>query len=104
MAGQVDAAVTYEPYISAAIAQNNQIKPIYTAAAKPGLISDVLAVRTQFAQENPETMKKLLQVWDEALAYLNENPDQGAIIATAVGSSAEELATAFDGVHLFAGR
>ena len=47
-------------------------------------------------------VRALLQVWDEAMAFYNANPDEAkAIIATAVGSSPEELATAFDGVRFY---
>lgn len=102
IAGQVAAAVTYEPYISVAMAQDPAVQVIYTGAADPGLISDVLAARAGFAQENPATMRALLQVWDEAVQFLNTNPDEGrAIIAAAVQSSAEELATAFAGVEFY---
>lgn len=102
IAGQVDAAVTYEPYISEAINQDSNIQALYTAAERPGLISDVLAARTQFAVENPDLMRNLLKVWDEAVAYLRENPESGrAIIAEAVGSAPEELTTAFEGVAFY---
>ena len=47
-------------------------------------------------------MRALLQVWDEAVQFLNTNPDEGrAIIAAAVESNAAELATAFDGVEFY---
>ncbi len=102
IAKQVAAAVTYEPYISAAMAQDPAVQVIYTAAADPGLISDVLAVRTEFAQENPETMRALLQVWDEAVQFLADNPDEGrAIIAAAVESDPAELVSAFEGVEFY---
>ena len=102
IAKQVDAAVTYEPYIAAAKAQDPSVQVIYSAAADPGLISDVLAARAGFAQENPETMKALLQVWDEAVQFLADNPDEGrAIIAKAVESDPAELESAFDGVQFF---
>lgn len=102
IAKQVAAAVTYEPYISAAQAQDPTVQVIYTAAADPGLISDVLAARAGFAAENPAAMQALLQVWDEAVAFLAENPDEGrAIIAAAVESDPQELATAFDGVQFY---
>ncbi len=102
IAKQVDAAVTYEPYISAAKTQDSSVQVIYSAAADPGLISDVLAARAGFAQDNPETMKALLQVWDEAVQFLADNPDEGrAIIAKAVESDPAELASAFEGVQFF---
>lgn len=102
IAGQVDAAVTYEPYISEAINQNSDIQALYTAAERPGLISDVLAARPQFAEDNPDLMRNLLKVWDEAVTFLRENPEAGrAIIAKAVGSTPEELTTAFEGVAFY---
>jgi NitT/TauT family transport system substrate-binding protein len=102
IAGQVDAAVTYEPYISEAINQNADIQRLYTAAERSGLISDVLAARSQFAAENPEVMQNLLKVWDEAVHFLRTNPEEGrAIIAQAVGSTPEELTTAFEGVLFY---
>lgn len=102
IAKQVDAAVTYEPYIAAAKTQDPSVQVIYSAAADPGLISDVLAARAGFAQENPETMKALLQVWDEAVQFLADNPDEGrSIIAKAVESDPAELQSAFEGVQFF---
>ena len=102
IAGQVDSAVTYEPYISEAVNQNGDIKLLYTAAERSGLISDVLAARAQFAGENPDVMRNLLKVWGEAVDFLRANPEEGrAIIAEAVGSSPEELVTAFDGVAFY---
>jgi len=102
IAGQVEVAVTYEPYIAAAIAANPEIKLLYTAGERPGLISDVLAVPAKFLDEQPDAARALMQVWGEAMTFYNENPDEAkAIISAAVGSSPEELQTAFDGVRFF---
>ncbi len=102
IAGQVRVAVTYEPYISTALAQQKDIKVIYTAGERPGLISDVLVVNGKFAQQNPEAVKRLLQVWDEAMAFYKSNPEEAkAIISKAVGSTPEELMSAFEGVKFY---
>jgi NitT/TauT family transport system substrate-binding protein len=99
IAGQVDVAVTYEPYISAALAQNQDLKLFYTAAERPGLISDVLAVRSDLSSD---VVTRLVKVWDEALAFYKSNPGEAkAIIASNVGSTAEELETAFEGVKFY---
>jgi len=75
---------------------------LYKAGERPGLISDVLVVNSTWAAANPETVSKLLQVWNEALTYYNENPDDAqAIIAKAVGSEPADLVTAFDGVQFY---
>ena len=99
IAGQVDVAVTYEPYIAAALAENPDLKVLYSAAERPGLISDVLVINPKL---DSKTATALLQVWDEALAFYKSNPEEAkAIIAKAVGSSPEELQTAFDGVQFY---
>jgi NitT/TauT family transport system substrate-binding protein len=99
IAGQVDVAVTYEPYISAALAENNDLKVLYSAAERPGLISDVLVINPKL---DSKTAATLLKVWQEALAFYQNNPEEArAIIAKAVESSPEELQTAFDGVKFY---
>lgn len=102
IAGQVQVAVTYEPYISAALASNPELALLYTAAERPGLISDVFIVSGKFTRQNPEAVRTLLKIWDEAMAFYKSNPDEAkAIIAKAVGSSLDELKTAFDGVRFY---
>ncbi len=46
IAGRVDAAVTYEPYITEAAAEvdPDRIQPVFTAGEREGLISDMLLV------------------------------------------------------------
>jgi len=97
--GQVDVAVTYEPYIAAALAENPDLKVLYSAAERPGLISDVLVINPKL---DSKTAIALLKVWDEALAFYKSNPEEAkTIIAKAVGSTPEELQTAFDGVQFY---
>lgn len=99
---RVDAAVTYEPYISAALGQGDGHKVIYTAAENPGLISDVMIARADFIAKNPEIIKALAASWNDAVQFLRDNPDEGGkIIADAVGSPMDEFTLAFEGVKLF---
>ncbi len=102
IAGQVDAAVTYEPYISESMGNDPALHVIYSGADNPGLISDMLAVNAPYANANEETMRKLLQTWSAAVDFLRVYPDDGrAIIAEAVGSTPEELASAFEGIEFY---
>ena len=102
IAGQVDVAVTYEPYISAALRDRDEYGVLYTAAERPGLISDVMIALREYIEENPEVITNLALAWDDAIAYLRENPDEGGqIIADAVGSPLEEFQIAFEGVQVF---
>lgn len=99
---RVEAAVTYEPYITEALNQDPSLTLLYTAAEKPGLISDVLVMRSSFLEDQPGAARALLKVWDEAIAFYRANPEEAkAIIARNVGSKPEELVTAFDGVVFY---
>lgn len=100
IAGQVDAAVTYEPYITTALKESAEIAKIYDAAKHPGLISDVLVASDKFAAENPEVVKTMVKIWYRAVAEYNANTAESRkVIAEAVGETAEDLDTAFEGVQ-----
>ena len=102
IAGRVDVAVTYEPYISAALAQGTDFKILFSAGEKPGLISDVLAAPADWVSANTADIQGIIKAWDQAVTYLRANPEEGGkIIADAVGSPMEEFKTAFAGVQLF---
>jgi NitT/TauT family transport system substrate-binding protein len=102
VAGRVDVAVTYEPYLQAAVREGDDCEIIYTAGENPGLISDALAINTEFAESDPEAVTGVLQAWGDAVDYYNESTeDAQAIIAEAVGSKPEELGSTFKGVELF---
>lgn len=102
IAGRVDVAVTYEPYISAALSQGPDFKILYSAGEKPGLISDVLAAEAAFVSSHQAELEGIIKAWNQAVTYLRENPEEGGkIIADAVGSPMEEFKTAFAGVQLY---
>ena len=102
VAGRVDVAVTYEPYLQAAIKEGDNCRIIYTAGENPGLISDALAINSEFAESDPDAVTGVLQAWGDAVDYYNENTaDAQAIIAENVGSKPEELGSTFKGVQLF---
>ena len=102
IAGQVPAAVTYEPYITTALAENADLKLLYTAAEKPGLIGDVFVVQNEYLAAHPGQVYALLQAWGDAMADYDADPAAGqAIIEAAVGAEIGSLVTAFDGVDLY---
>jgi NitT/TauT family transport system substrate-binding protein len=99
IAGRVPVAVTYEPYISAALAAGKGFHRLFTAGIDPGLISDVLIVPTAMIKKNPGQIEALLRAWQDSIAFYNAHQQQGrAIIAKAVGSDLASLNSAFDGV------
>lgn len=102
VAGRVDVAVSYEPYISTALSVSDENKVLFTAAEKPGLISDLLTASATWIDENPGDVKGLILAWDDAVRFIRENPEEGGqIIADAVGAKMEEFQPAFEGVRLY---
>jgi NitT/TauT family transport system substrate-binding protein len=102
VAGRVDVAVTYEPYLQAAVEEGENCEVIYTAAERPGLISDALAVNTEFAESDPDAVVGVLQAWGDAIDFYNENTQEAqAIIAENVGEKPDALEASFDGIQLF---
>ncbi|MBB3544529.1 MULTISPECIES: ABC transporter substrate-binding protein [unclassified Rhizobium] len=102
IAGQVPVAVTYEPYISTALAQDKNIQLLFEAGKDPGLVSDVLVVREEVLKERPGQVLAMIKAWDAALADYKANTEEDrAIIAKAVGASPDDLKTAFDGVQYY---
>lgn len=102
LAGQVDAGVTYEPYITEALTAERGIDIVQSAEDFPGLISDVLVVRNEVLAERGPEVREVLAAWDDAVLFTEENLDEGrSIIAAGVGSNAEDLATAFEGVRFY---
>lgn len=102
LAGRVPVAVTYEPYISAALASGKNYHRLFTAGVNPGLISDVLIVPDAMIKKNPGQIAALIRSWQDAITYYNANVKEGrSIIAVAVGSDLASLNTAFDGVTYY---
>lgn len=102
IAGRVPVAVTYEPYLTTALNQNKDMRLLYTAGEDPGLISDVFVVRTDVLKSRPGQVIAMLKSWDAALAaYKADVPGGRAVISKAVGSSVDDLNTAFEGVRYY---
>ena len=102
IAGKVPVAVTYEPYISTALAQDKNVKMLFEAGKDPGLVSDVLVVREEVLKSKPGQVLAMIKAWDAALNDYKTNTDADrAIISKAVGASPDDLKTAFDGVQYY---
>lgn len=102
VAGRVDVAVTYQPYLQAAVAEDSNCHILYTAGERPGLISDGLVVNADFADSNPDAVVGVMKAWDDAVAFYRSDPKEAkAIISRALGASPKSLESSFKGVKLF---
>ncbi len=79
VAGEVDAAVTWSPYLAKAAADPN-VEILITSKDTPGLITDVLLMRTEALASDPDTCQRLVRAWNKAVAYQKSNPDEAAAI------------------------
>ena len=85
LAGQVDAAVTWEPALSqGANSANGHL--LLSSADKPGLITDVVAVTPETAATHQADIKAFVRAWYRALEFIKTNPDEAnQIMASGVG-------------------
>jgi NitT/TauT family transport system substrate-binding protein len=101
-AGRLSAAVTYEPYISAVVAQHSGFRRIYVAGIDPGLVSDVLVASTNLINNKPGQVLALMKAWGMAMDFYNSHPLQAQqIISKADGATYASLKTSFAGVKLY---
>ena len=92
VAGQVDAAVTWEPALSlGANSANGHL--IASSAELPGVIVDVLAVTPEVAKAKADDLKAFARAWYKALEYLDKHPQESyAMMAKGVGGWIENPA------------
>ena len=67
--------------------ERHDLKLLYTASEKPGLIGDVFVVRNDYLAAHPGQVNALLKAWGDAMADYDADPAGGqAIIEKAVGA------------------
>jgi NitT/TauT family transport system substrate-binding protein len=99
IAGKVDAAVAWEPFLSEAIAKGNKL--LYSSADAPDLIVDVMVTTDSFLKERKEELLKLVEGINLGVDYIAENEAEGTEIAAKVlGTSAESVSEMKKGVKL----
>jgi len=95
----VDAVVCFEPYATQLARLG--ARRLTNTRRFPGLIIDVLALRTSALAATPEAFKQLLTGYFQALGVLQNSAAQtAALMAPALGISAQEFTAALKGVHL----
>ncbi|WP_019120952.1 ABC transporter substrate-binding protein [Brevibacillus massiliensis] len=102
--GQVDAAVTYAPFIHEVLdkGKDKGLHVVYSGKNAPGLISDIVVLKSEYLSQHPDAKEKLRQVWDEALEYWKANEQEGnEIVAAGSGSKPEELPPILEGLKFY---
>ncbi len=93
VAHKVDAAVTWEPWLSRA-KQAKGGHVLVDSSTTPGLIVDILLFRTDIIKNHPAAVKATIQGWYRAIEYWKQNPDESdALMANAVGGWLKDVKT-----------
>ena len=101
VAGQLDAAVTWEPWLSKAKATSFG-NVLASSADYPNVIMDTMAVRRDFAQQYPGTVTDLLKGYYAALDWYNANQAEGnQVIADFTKSTPDGIASDMSTIHVY---
>ncbi|MCL4820256.1 MAG: ABC transporter substrate-binding protein [Vicinamibacteria bacterium] len=99
VAGRVDAAVTWEPWLSQAKASPHG-HVLATTADHPGAIADTFVVHPSLVKGKPEAVRGILRAWFKALQFLQTNrSDSLAIMSRDLGIPADDLEGMMQGVR-----
>jgi NitT/TauT family transport system substrate-binding protein len=91
VAGRVDVAVTWEPWLSKAKARADS-QVLVSSKQYPDLIVDSFGFRKEFVQKYPDTVKEFMRAYYDAFDWMQKNPaDANKIIGDAVGETADDV-------------
>jgi len=97
--GQVDGAVTFDPY-RVQFLQAGGIT-LFDSTQIPGEIVDVLAVRATAFDEHPRSIQALLSGWFAAIDYIKKDPkDAARRMGIRQQTSGEQFLAAQQGLHV----
>jgi NitT/TauT family transport system substrate-binding protein len=101
VAGKVDAAVTWEPWLSKA--KETPFGQVLLSSDKtPGIIVDSLAFKPDFLKKRGAEVKKIVVAWNEAVKFAVANPQEAdAIMAKFTGQKPEEFTKEKTGVRFY---
>jgi NitT/TauT family transport system substrate-binding protein len=104
IAGKVDAAVTWEPWLSKGrSAPHGHV--LVDSSRTPGLITDVLIFRRDVAERRAREIQGVATAWSKAVAYWERHPaESNEIMARAVGQWLRDprvFADALTGVRFY---
>ncbi|MDQ4143481.1 MAG: ABC transporter substrate-binding protein [Actinomycetota bacterium] len=85
LAGRIDAAVTYEPFLSE-VRNGDNTHVLLDTRETPGLITDVLMFSKEVIESRPDDIQAVVDAYYKALEYYEENPEESIeIMAAGVG-------------------
>jgi NitT/TauT family transport system substrate-binding protein len=99
LTGKVDAAVTWEPYLSEAKSKGGKI--LYSTKDAPDLIIDGDMASQKLITEHGDALRKYTEAIEKGRQFYLDNPDEGAqIVADKLQTTKEEVKSMLEGVKL----
>jgi NitT/TauT family transport system substrate-binding protein len=97
--GQVDGAVTFDPYRAQFLRAG--ANTLFDSTQIPGEIVDLLAVRATVFEKQPKAMQALLTGWFDAIDYMTSEPKDAAHrMGIRQQTSGEQFLEAEQGLHI----
>ncbi len=101
IAGQLDAAVTWEPWLSNAVNEGAG-KVLFTSADVPDMLIDIVAVTPATLHAREQDIAAFVRAVDQALIFMATEPDaSNAIVGRWLDIDAEEIGEMLEGIRLY---
>ncbi len=94
IAGKVDAAVIWQPWVSQ-IQREGTGKVIYSSADIPGLIPDIAICQASVVEKRDAEIQKLVAVWFDVIDFIKKNEDEAVAIMAKVVEQPPDAYKAF---------
>jgi NitT/TauT family transport system substrate-binding protein len=100
IAGKVDAAVTWEPWLSKAV-ESGKGRLLTSTADHPGILIDVLAVRRDVLERRERDVIALYKGWMKAVELAHSNPeDSNSLMSQKIGIELNDFKAQLNTVKL----
>ena len=97
----VDAAVTWEPDLSAAVENRNDAHILVSTSAATNVIADTLIARQDLIDKSPETVRDFVNGWFDGIEMMRSNPNpSNEIVAKALKLDADTVSGMLSGLKL----
>jgi NitT/TauT family transport system substrate-binding protein len=101
VAGRVDVAVTWEPWLSKAKTRTDG-RVLVSSKEYPDLIMDSFAFRKDFVQKYPDTVKDFMKAYYDAFTWMQQNQTEALkVIGDAVQEKPEDVTADLSTMTLF---
>ena len=97
--GKIDAGHTWDPVKTQALEEGYSL--VGSSEETPGLITDILAIKSDVIRERPEDVQKIVNALVRAYRFMEENGGEAySVMSNKTGVSLDELIAASKGIRM----